>query len=501
MADIHKLIAAISPDVYCDSSVRSKVKKILAEKPDNYLAASKEAKPMPSVEIDIDGARGSPLKLKGIKNPIEKHNLMYDSASESLEPIYFWILDFTNKMFGGKVEKITDNFVSSPGSAYFSELGAKATKMQEEAMKTLGTVNTLIRSILNLIYDLKEFRLRLGVYDNIKSEKSEERRSALLSLKQIWLDNVDIKRGNSSVKAMAQQFDFVTLIDAFMSADTIKDVEKIDLNERVKRIIIQRIGEFLRWKDESERELRKRFEIEKRYLKSQSNMVKLYSRWVKPYLKTARQLEQSASPGAALVTAFNSIIMELTLLAKSPYDPEEDVKQGNLPSAFKNVKARKYNSILLIDFKFRGIPQRVGQGYSFGGRTEINFTSYGLNDEELDILKKEMEKDDMGEVMRLIDGATEESIEKLQEDINSFLEEDENPQSVKKSGKKEEDANPFSALFSFFKMPKDETKSSLIKKDNEFEEVLRSIAILEARKKCYDIFDIYKRAHQMPAFS
>lgn len=499
MVDIHKLIAAISPDIYCDKSVRSEVKKKLAEKENNYLAAAELAKPVSSAEIDIEKAKGSPLNLNGIKNPVEKHSITYDSASESLEPIYFWILDFIKKMFRD-VDKITDNFVSSPGSAYFSELGMKATKMQEEAMKTLGTVNTVLRSVLNLIYDLKEFRLRLSVYEKIKSENQEERKSALLSLKQIWLDNVDIKRGNSSVKGMAQQFDFVTLIDAFMSADTLKDVEKLDLNERVKRIITQRIGEFLRWKDESEKELRKRFEIEKRYLRSQSNMIKLYSRWVKPYLKAARQLEQNASAGAALVTTFNSIILELTLLAKDKYSPEEDIKTGNLPEVFEKVKAREYYSVMIVDFKFRGIPQRVGQGYSFGGRAEITFTSYGLNEEELKILNQEMEKDDFGEVMRLIEGATDESIEKLQEDIDEFLKDDEGKTESSQKEKKKEDINPFSALFSFFKTSREE-KSSILKKDNEFEEVLRSQAILEARSKCYSLFDVYKRAHQMPAFT
>ena len=58
------------------------------------------------------------------------------------------------------------------------------------------------------------------------------------------MDNVDIKRGTGSINGLAQQLDFVTIRDAFMSAGSLKDVEKIDLNDRGKRILKPRVGEF-----------------------------------------------------------------------------------------------------------------------------------------------------------------------------------------------------------------------------------------------------------------
>ena len=68
-----------------------------------------------------------------------------------MEQLYFWILDFMQEKLYKKVEKITDTFSSSPGSGHFSELGMKATKMQEEAMKALGAVNQVLKSVLNII--------------------------------------------------------------------------------------------------------------------------------------------------------------------------------------------------------------------------------------------------------------------------------------------------------------------------------------------------------------
>ncbi len=83
-------------------------------------------------------------------NPLgspQEHNLVYDSSTEGLEPLYFWILDFMNDNFGGKVEKITDNFSSSPGSGHFSELQGKISQMQQEASRVLGTVNNILKGV------------------------------------------------------------------------------------------------------------------------------------------------------------------------------------------------------------------------------------------------------------------------------------------------------------------------------------------------------------------
>jgi len=219
------------------------------------------------------------------------HKLVYDSSSETLEPIYFFIIDLLND-FALSPKKYIDNFSSTPGSGHFAELGQRATIMQQQATKLLGDVNTVLRSVLNIIYDLKEFKIRLEHYQGLKSGKREEQQASVLALKQIWIDKVDIMKGNSSIKAMALgQAGYQTLIDAFLIAKDDKDIDNIDLNDRVKRILKPRIQEFSLWLRESERELRKRYELEKTYLRSQVNSLKLYARWVKPYLRAAQYLE------------------------------------------------------------------------------------------------------------------------------------------------------------------------------------------------------------------
>jgi hypothetical protein len=510
--DVKKLIAAISPDVYCDDVpgpdgkiLRDEVKKIV--KMGGYLEAAKKAKLKDSGYLDVAhlGFIKGAFELEGLKKPIEQHSLVYDAFAQNLEPIYFWILDYVNGDKFGSSEKLTDNFVSSAGSGHFAEMQARATRMQEEGMKILVAANNVLRSVLNLVYDLKEWKLKLAPYDLLNSENKNKKSSAILTLKQTWMDVVDIKRQTTSLKGMAQQQDYVTLIDAFMAAESLENVKDLDLNDRVKRILMQRVAEFERWVKESEDQLRKRFEIEKTYLRAQVNSLKLYARWAKPYLKAAKQLEQNLQETSDLVTMFNNAIFELVLLARGKYDPKKDVANGDLPKMYETMKLRQYYPITIIEFRFRTVPdksQTQQGGYSFRGRAEVKFTSFALNEDELKVLREELTKDDLGDVFDLVEGATEKSLGTVKEDIDEFLEE--NEKEIKKEEKVNEDLNPFSALASLFrKVEKKGEKKDLSKgilPDTYHEKVIRSQAIMSSRWICRELYDKYKKAHNMPAF-
>jgi len=436
------------------------------------------------------------LKIK----PGREHEIVYDSPSETLEPVYFWFLNFMNNLFDSNVEKITDNFSSSPGSGHFSEQSQKKTILQEQAMKTLGGINQVIRTIINIVYDLKDFEIRLKHYDAANSDNKDEKENGMLALKQIWMDNVDIKRGVGSINQMTQgNLQFVTLRDAFMAVKDVKDVDKLDLNDRVKRILKPRMVEFFEWKKLSEQELRKRFNIEKNYLKSQVNTLKLYSRWLKPYLKAATELEMSQNKRPELVTIFNTLVLQLTLLAKREIKIEDKLLSADLPKGIKKPK-RKYYSVILIDLNFVGIPQKPsGQHYAFGGRVDVIFKSYAMNEEELKAFNQELEKDEVNEVMKLIEGSTTESLDELQNDIDYFIGKD------KKEEKKPVDINPFNALFSLFKKKEkkkdkeEKIEIRKIKRDSYSESLVRKLADRESAENCFTIFDVYKKAHGMAA--
>lgn len=430
-------------------------------------------------------------------NPAREHELVYNSSSETLEPLYFWILDFMNDSFEGKVEKLVDNFVSSPGSGHFLEQSQRKSFLQDTVIKNFGTINQIMRTIVNLVYDLKDFEIRLKHYEATNSNKKEVKEAGLLALKQIWIDNVDIKRGVGSINQLTSgNLNFVTLRDAFMVAKSLKDVDKLDLNDRVKRILKPRISEFFEWKKLSYEELKKRYSIEKSYLKSQVNTLHLYSRWVKPYLKSATDLEMKDIRSPEIVNMFNTTIFELTLMGKKEFNVDKAIQETTLPKGISKPK-RKYYSIVIVNFHFRGIPHKTGQHFMFGGKANVKFKAYAMNENELKVLEQEMEKSDLNDVMKLLKGTTE-GLDELKNDIDYFLNENKDEKKVDEK----KDTNPFSALFSIFMKKNDESSLEIkrVKKDSYSEKLIRELAKEVSSEECFNIFDTYKKSNGMPSY-
>jgi hypothetical protein len=512
MATIEQIIGKINPKLYAKNG-----SALLKKYKSSDKIPAEEVKPT-AVQVSFDRDFKPQLGKKGMSTDAS-HSILYDSSSETLEPIYFWVLEMVEEM-GFKVEKLVDNFTSSPGSGHFAELGQRATIMQQQGQKILGDVNTVLRSVLNIIYDLKEFRIRLDAYNQLSSKDKSKKEAAIMSLKQIWMDKVDMQKGNSSIKGMALgQAGFQTLIDAFLVVkdESLEDSsgEEIDLNDRVKRILKPRIVEFNLWMKQSEIELRKRYQLEKTYLKSQVSSLKLYSRWAKPYLKAAFALEQKdQGRNPNLVKTFNTILLELTLLGKRKLDVKAEAIAEDLPRDLIKLSEkmkRTYYSCLLVDFKFRGIPKQVAQQshYAFGGQAEFTLKAYALNDDEIKKLDQELAKSDMGDVLKLIEGTTEESLEQLQEEIDFFLDEKDETQQEKEK-QAQSGSNPFMALLGKYdkeEKPKEKksdskTKDIIVKTDNFIEgKHVRPLAAVEAAQSGFTIFDVYKKAHGMPSYT
>jgi hypothetical protein len=290
-------------------------------------------------------------------------------------------------------------------------------------------------------------------------------------------------------------------------------VNKLDLNERVRRITTSRITEFNAWLTTSEKELRKRYELERTYLKSQVNSLKLYSRWARPYLIAASKLTtKEFGRDPAVVNVFNTLLLELTLVGKEKLKVKEAALEGDLPydlakdSFLKSVK-RDYHTCILVDFRFRGIPQKMQgtQHYTFGGKAEVIFRGYALNDDELEKLNEELDKSDLEEVLKLAEGATEESLTQLKDEIEEFLSEEEVEEKKKSGG----GSNPFLAIIGHYeggsdnKKEKAKTKQEIkVKKDSWVEKNhLRKLAETKAKETAFSIFDVYKKAHAMASYT
>ena len=94
-----------------------------------------------------------------------------------------------------------------------------------------------------------------------------------------------------------------------------------------------------------------------------------------------------------LVTAFNTTILELQILGKRKFDTasiRNAINNKQFPEKFFNTKLRQsYYSCVFVDFTFRGLPRVAERGetthYVHGGRANIVFKSYVLNDDDDDI--------------------------------------------------------------------------------------------------------------------
>jgi len=460
------------------------------------------------------------LLVKELKaNPLAEYNLSYDSFGEGLEPLYFWMLDFMRGKdpsgLGLEVVKTGEGFEASAASGYFGEIGSRASIMQERAMKMLQTINTVVKSIINLIYDLKEFEIRLESYDDLNSEEKAKKESGRLALKGVWMDQVDIKRGRGSINMLVQQLQFVTLRDAFMVVESEEDVDKLDLNDRVKRILKRKITEYLKWEKESEAELRKRFKIERAYLKSQIDSLRLYTKWLAPYLKAAQKLGMKEFNTPDIVAAFNNMQMELSLFGKKEIKPE-DVHEYF--SKFKLEK--KIYTCLEITFNFRTVPQaartQAGTHYIHTGKTDIIFKAYALDEDEI----KLFEKQELFEDMELVENLTEVSLKELQEDLDHFLKEakkcekceaelDENIEKCMKCGHKWKHEKgvfimPFGDIGKGFReifepirdavkfiVPKGAAAESFVEGET------KKYGEEKAKSLCFTAYDIYKKSHGM----
>ena len=434
------------------------------------------------------------VKLKN-KEPVEYH-ITYDTFGQTLEPIYFWVLDFLRNDspsgLGLEVEKIEEEFEASAGGAFFGELGARATVMQDRAMAILKYVNGIIKEIINLIYDLREYDMRLEVYndaDNKKQQNKEKRQAAEYSLKSIWMDQVDIKTGLGSINNLTRgDLQFITLRDAFMQARSISDVNKIDLNKRVKIILKKKLEEYFQWRIYGEKELRRRYSIEKNYLRSQVDSLKLYTKWARPYLRAAqklgmKELNKGKISNPDIIAAFNNMQMELSLFAK------KEIKPSSIFPSYKRLKfSKKYYSCIEVNFSYRTAPQsiRAGQSTHFAhvGVVDIYFKAYALTEEEL----KKIEMQEIYEDMSLVEHLTDQSLKDLQEDLNYYLETEEKPKE-----EKQKTPNPLKALVEIFSNIKGFTGSA----SKYQEEKVKEEAKNAAKSLCLVAYDVFKKSHRM----
>lgn len=467
--------------------------------------------------------REEQVRLMKHLTQVRKYKYTEESFGISLEPKYFWIVDFIKKI-GFKPEKHMEQIGASVVSKFFGEMSARKQHLERRGMELISTVNTIVHSIINLLYDLREFDRRLKIYDDIDSDKPEQKLAAEEALKRVWMDEVDIKKGNGSILAMSSTqrggLEFSTLRDAFVKANKIEDVNNMDLNDRVKQVLRGRLKEYIYWKEESGKELRQRKRIELAYLKAQLNSLKLYSQWARPYLEAAQRLsfEDVKSNDPELIQAFDQNVVRIKIRAKKEYPLKGFFQRGGLPRGYKppetwsekrkkQIVAEKLGPVAIgvieVDFIYRTKPAlseyaQTGSAFRNLGKLEIEFKGYAMSKEEYDLL----EKQEAFEAMKYIEGMTSETLDAMREDIERYLEEGEKEEKRAKAAAK---PKAFLDQFLSFGGSSGGGGTPLLGGLTGFGEdtlVKRAKVMLrtEMADRIFTVYDIFKKAHKLLAF-
>lgn len=451
--DIHRLIAAISPETYCVPAKRREVRRVLDEwlKRGDPLAvrrAAELAERMPANDVALEELQPrSAFNPVVLRHPLEQHSYSCDSMDQSLEAFYFTLLDYLEG-HGWQVTKLVDHLDSAAGSGFGGDLSRRAMKSQQEAARLLEASQELVEKLLRRVERIKDM----------------ERQLAALSA-----------GGTLPVPDLQSP----TQLGPAPISETDPD------------------GESPSRPTFTADEVRARLDVERGQLRAQMDLLRLHAHWLQPWLRSAEELRERGSHRADLVTAFNTALLDVVLLARRALPIEELIHGGELPRFFAKTPHRNYTPALLVELRFRTAPRRVTTGtHVFRGRMEACLTSYALHDEEVATLQRELERNEVGHLLNAVGVGSIASTEAMLADIERLLD----PGKDKVEVPKHSDPNPFFALWSLLldlwrwlfsgmrakQVPDDVTP------DRPHERILRSQSVLLSRRDCLELFGATK---------
>jgi hypothetical protein len=358
----------------------------------------------------------------------------------------------------------------------------------------------LIKDTVQIIRELKIIDERLSYYKD--SEEGDE--TAEVSLKGMWVDLVEGgPESATSVLGLARKAQFIIIPDLFFKMH-VKDESEIDaaikklaeegINARVRDVLRRKLRQYLTWKKRTKGELTVRKNLLMKYLKQQYNTIKMYSKWVKPYLRNIQKLEMSGKESPDLVTAFDTSQIELEVIAtKEDYQLETDL-------GFVQKKFKYKIPCIRITFKFVTIPElafykEYQRGAIHVGRIEIKMEGFVVTKKELEAYKKEKEKEDF-EILTTID----ESLEAIYDDMKYYLDQLEEKEKPQKEKEEEGLLEPFKGIIGGFKeiFAFKETKKEKGEPElTSYEKELEKKAAEQVAGHVYTLYDVYKKVHGM----
>ena len=277
-----------------------------------------------------------------------------------------------------------------------------------------------------------------------------------------------------------------------------KDVESlagIGINRKVREVVKRKLMQYYLWKENVYKELTWRRKFLLKSLVQHYHSIKLYVRWLKPYLRNIRKLQMSGAESPDLITAFESAEIDLELIATgSEYFVDT-------PRGKTRKKYQKFIPCLRVRFRFITLPEMAFQkefqhrGAVHSGRTEITFEGFVATKDLLEKYRKYKEDEDI-ELLKSVDA----SVEALADDLRDYL--NEAGEMIEKEGRPKEPEEglikgmmgPFSDALSGFK---DLFSFGRKSRQTAFDETQESGAAENLIKvHTYLVYDVFKKSQK-----
>lgn len=461
-----------------------------------------------------------PVKLeigpKASVKPVRSQKLIIQQMQAAAEAYYFWILNFIRNpnALDYAVEKTSDVFTATEASSYWSNIEARKEAQMRSVNQWMATIGQLVKNLFQMIRELRIIDERRDYYE--KSEAGDE--SAEVALKGMWVSMVEGGAENpTSVTGMARKLGFVILPDLFFKVNPkngskgvdreVKDLADQGINARVRSVLAQKLMQYYLWKERTGQELKWRKNFVLKSMSQTYHSTKLYSHWLKPYLRNIRKLQMKGMESPDLVTAFESSWIEMELFcvkdkyfAELPATAEKELVEREFSAYFPCIKV-SFNYITRPEMAFQQEYQHKGAMHA--GRTTIEIEGYVLTKGQLEQYRVKKEEEDL-ELIRSV----EESVESLGDELKKYLKEAGELEGKKEEAKKEAGMTegifePFVNIFKGFGevfggLVPEKKFSAGGKKLTQFElEQEKNAAKGIVTANVYTLYDVFKKAHGM----
>ena len=473
--------------------LKSKESKLFNElKEADFKGLTKEfAEDIANEEI-YEESNNLPLRT-GYPKPIHRYRLIYESSTNSIEEMYFWMLGHLKQDMGfPEIEKITDVYTASESSAVWGNMQQRLAIQQDRASQYLASIGKMVKELFQLVRELRILEERKELYENWKDSHSAD-----VTLKGLFIDMVEGGSKNpTSVYGLAQQVGFTILPDLFFNThitslkDVDTEIDKMEYNPSVKNVLKRKLVQYITWTTNTTKEVSNKFNFTLRMLRQHWVGIKTNISWVKPYLRNIKRMsmQERHTKSAELISSFEGSIAEMEFMGKN--------KQGS------------HYAVVLASFQYRTMPTLSYQteGYQRGpihvGRADVKLRAYAWTEEQIDQYKKMKDREDL-ELIGYVDSSLEDAMDALEGDIEKYLELAEEPikKKEKQEEKKEKQATalePFKALFQGInelfipniKIKKKEKKKKLDPKNAE----------KTATGAIWQVYKNYKKSHGLIAW-